>query len=205
MFVPKLFSNESVPEIRDFISKNPFGLLVSNHDGKPFATHIPLEIGEKNGGLVLHGHISRANPQWKSWAEADEVLAIFSGPHSYISSSWYENMNVSTWNFIAVHVYGRLRIMEGDELLAALKSLTRRYETGQAEPLFVEKMPADYVAREMRGIVGFEIEPTRIEGKWKLSQNRKDVDYQRIIAELERVGELEMAQEMAARRPVAAT
>ncbi len=201
MFVPKLFANESMPEILNFIGKNPFGLLISNHEGRPFATHIPLEIGEKNGAFVLHGHISKANPQWKSWAENDEVLAIFSGTHGYISSSWYENMNVSTWNYIAVHLYGRLRVMADEELLAALKSLTRRYETGQADPLFVEKMPADYVAREMRGIVGFEIEPTRIEGKWKLSQNRKDVDYQRIIRELEQLGELEMAREMAVRRP----
>ncbi len=195
MYTNPLNRQGSAPAIHDFLIKNSFATLVSQHEGRPWATHIPLHISEKpDGSWSLEGHVARANPSWKSFAENGEVLAIFTGPHAYVSSSWYEKTNVSTWNYLAVHVYGNLRVMEGDELLGALKKLTRHYETGRDGAIFVENMPPEYVKREMRGIVGFEILPTKIEGTWKLSQNRNDVDYQRIIAELEQTGEPQAAQ-----------
>ncbi len=200
MHTNPLNRQENLPALLSFLKKNGFATLVSQHEGRPWATHIPLFLEEKpDGSWSLSGHIARANPSWRSFGENAEVLAIFSGPHSYVSSSWYEKLNVSTWNYLAVHVYGRLRVMEGEELLEALKKLTNKYEAGQADPLLVEKMPPVYVAREMRGIVGFEIEPTSIQGTWKLSQNRSDTDYQRIIEELEKLGEAgaaEVAEEM---------
>lgn len=206
MHTSPLNRQESTPAILDFLKKNAFATLVSQHEGQPWATHIPLFLDEKpDGSWSLTGHVARANPSWKSFGENEEVLAIFTGPHSYISSSWYEKMNVSTWNYLAVHVYGKLRTMEGEELLEALKKLTAKYETGRDGAILVENMPPDYVKKEMRGIVGFEILPTKIQGTWKLSQNRNDTDYQRIIAELEKIGEPDaeqIAAEMRANRPL---
>ena len=205
MYTSPLNRQDSAPAILDFLKKNGFALLVSQHEGRPWATHLPLQVSEKpDGTWSLAGHVARANPSWKSFAENEELMAVFSGPHTYVSSSWYQNMNVSTWNYLAVHIYGRPRMMEGEELLDALKNLTSHYEAGQAAPLSVEKMPPEYVAREMRGIVGFEIVPTKIQGTWKLSQNRNDIDYQRIITELGQIDDqnaAQIAEEMRLLRP----
>lgn len=195
MHTSSLNRQESVPAILTFLKKNAFAALVSQHEGRPWATHIPLFLEEKpDGSWSLTGHVARANPSWESFAVNGEVLAIFTGPHTYVSSSWYEKTNVSTWNYLAVHVYGKLRIMEGEELFGALKKLTAKYEAGREGAVLVENMPPGYVEKQVRGIVGFEILPTSVQGAWKLSQNRIDADYQRIIAELEKTGEPDAAQ-----------
>lgn len=189
MYLPKLFANEDAPALLDFMRQNSFAMLVTQHEGRPFASHLPFEIVEKtadSGQFFLQAHLARANPQWRSFSENEEALVIFWGPHAYVSSSWYDHLNVSTWNYMAVHAYGKIRVMDEPELRDALARLTRRYESGVEKPLFVEAMPADYVDRQLRGVVGFEIEITALEGKWKLSQNRSDGDHQRIVAELEK-------------------
>lgn len=187
MFIPKLFKQENPEEIRQFIEENSFAILTSQVNHRPWATHIPLYLEtNKEGKEVLTGHIARANQQWKSFAELEEVLAIFPGPHAYISSSWYNHANVPTWNYTAVHVYGKVKIIEGDNLLNHLKKLVDKYEKHVLQPVSLETMPADVLDSNIKGIIGFEIEITEIQAINKLSQNRDEYSHQNIIKELEK-------------------
>ncbi len=184
MYTPKLNRNENTEELQAFIRMNGFGILVSTVAGKPWASHIPLMLSAD--GKKLSGHIARGNKQWKEWNLETEILAIFSGPHAYISSSWYDHENVPTWNYLAVHVYGHLKILSDHELLQSLKELTDKYEKHSERPVSVEKMNPDFVKKEMLGIVGFEIEITKMEATYKLSQNRDTKNYDAIVTELEK-------------------
>lgn len=191
MYIPKLNRIENQDEIFDFIKNNGFATLISvDTEGVPFATHIPitLEWASENAP-ILRGHVSKANPHAKLLVENPQALAIFQGAHAYISSSWYTQENVSTWNYSAVHVYGKVRILTDAELLDSVTYLTAKYEAGVENPLYVGKMSPDSVKKEIRGIVGFEMILDRVEAKAKLSQNRKDVDYQRIIESLEKTND----------------
>ncbi|HEY0092158.1 MAG TPA: FMN-binding negative transcriptional regulator [Flavobacterium sp.] len=186
MYIPEIYKNEHPENIREFIRNNSFAILVSTVDGKPWATHIPIELEiNAEGKEVLCGHISIENPQWKAFNPNEEVLAIFQGPHSYISSSWYDHENVPTWNYIAVHVYGRIKILEGDAVFAHLKKLVDKYEAASENPVSVENF-SEQTMLQARGIVVFEIVITAIQAKRKLSQNRDDVNYKNIISELEK-------------------
>ena len=184
MYTPKLNRNENREELLEFIRKNGFAILISTVEGKPWATHIPLMLSAD--GKKLSGHVARGNKQWKEWTTETEILAIFNGSHTYISSSWYDHENVPTWNYIAVHVYGKLKILSAEELLQSLKELTDKYEKQSAQPISVEKMNPDFLKKEMLGIVGFEIEITKIEATYKLSQNRDAKNHEAIITELEK-------------------
>lgn len=199
MFTPDIYKNENQEEIKQFLQENSFGLLINQTDGKLCATHIPLELDiNKEGKEILHGHIAKENPQWKGFAENDAVLAVFTGPHSYISSSWYDHENVPTWNYIAVHVYGKIRIVEGDAVLASLKKLVDKYEQNSANPIHIENL-SDRTMRQVRGIVAFEIEITEIQATKKLSQNRDDKNHENIINELQNTqetGAIAIANEM---------
>ena len=129
MYIPEYYKNENRPEIEAFLKANAFGILVNVIDGKPWATHVPLELVEcPDGKRFLVAHISRENEQWKGLSPDEEVLAIFSGPHAYISSSWYDFEGVPTWNYSAVHVYGKPRILDESETIASLKALVDKYE-----------------------------------------------------------------------------
>ena len=184
MYTPKLNRNENNEELHEFIRKNGFGILISTIENKPWASHIPLLLS--TDGKKLSGHIARGNRQWKEWNTASEVLAIFTGPHTYISSSWYDHENVPTWNYIAVHVYGKLKMLTDAELLQSLKDLTDKYEKHSEHPVSVETMSPAYVKKEMLGIVGFEIEITKMEAAYKLSQNRDAKNHEMIVNELEK-------------------
>jgi transcriptional regulator len=184
MYTPKHFINNNSAEVKDFIKKNAFGILVSQSAGKILATHIPLELSDD--GTKLNGHLSRGNAQWKDFEKSEEVLAIFSGPHAYISSSWYNHENVPTWNYIAAHVYGSIEIIDGEKLHSSLKHLIDKYEQSSEKPVSVEKLSPDYLKRAMHGIVGFEISITKIEASFKLSQNRDEMNYNNIVHELEK-------------------
>lgn len=207
MYTPKHFQNENKAELRDFIRANGFGILVNTLNGKPWATHIPLHLETKDDDDqdVLVGHIARSNPQGQSFSEAAEVLAIFTAPHAYISSSWYSHENVPTWNYIAVHCYGTLRVIAEDELYASLQKLMDKYEAASANPMRLEEMTPELVHRQMRGIVGFEIQVNDMQASYKLSQNRNDVDYQNVISELHKQEDpnaVKIAEEMAKRRSI---
>lgn len=187
MYIPELYKNNNPEEINDFLQKNSFGILVNLTDGKLWATHIPLELGLKNGKQILYGHLSKSNPQWKSFAGGQKVLAIFSGPHSYISSSWYDHENVPTWNYIAVHVYGTIKIVEGEAVYESLKKLMDKYEAHSENPVRMENLSEESLS-QMNGVIAFEIEIDEIQAVNKMSQNRDDKNYKNIILELQKTG-----------------
>ena len=198
MYIPELYKNENQQDIQNFIHQNGFGILVNQTNGKLWATHIPLLLEEKNGKQILVGHVSKENPQAESFKSNDEILAIFSGVHTYISSSWYDHENVPTWNYLAVHVYGKLQLHSLEESIEGLKKLVDKYEAKSEKPVRVEELSKKTML-QARGIVSFEIEITAIEAKKKLSQNRDDKNYLNIISELENSNDfqaIEVAKEM---------
>lgn len=185
MYIPHYFKNKNLDEVKEFLSRNSFGILINSIDSKLWATHIPLELEKnKEGQDVLVGHISKSNPQWKNFTKNEEVLAIFQGPNSYISSAWYKDENVPTWNYIAVHVYGKVKTIEGDELLESLKKLVGKYEKDSANPVSVDRMSKETL-KQINGIVAFEIIIHEIQAAYKLSQNRNEDDYNNIINKLQ--------------------
>ncbi|MEK8179697.1 FMN-binding negative transcriptional regulator [Flavobacterium buctense] len=189
MYIPDLYKNENQEDIQNFLHQNGFAILVNQTNGKLWATHTPL-ILETNaeGKQILVGHISKANPQAESFKNNDEVLAIFSGAHTYISSSWYDHENVPTWNYLAVHVYGKVKVYNHEQAVDFLKKLVDKYEAKSEKPIRVENL-SEKTMREARGIIAFEIEITSIEAQKKLSQNRDDKNYQNIITELEKTND----------------
>lgn len=187
MYTAKINRNENTEELHEFIHANGFAILVSNVEGKPWATHVPLLLSRDN--KKLQGHVAKGNKQWREWSADTEVLAIFQGAHTYISASWYDHENVSTWNYLAVHVYGKLKIQTEQELLNSLKELTDKYEKHSEKPVSVDRMNPQYVKKEMLGIVGFEIEISKMEATYKLSQNRDAKNHETIVTELEKRGD----------------
>jgi transcriptional regulator len=186
MYIPDLYKNENSEEINAFLKENSFGILINQTNGKLWATHIPLELDtNEDGKQILYGHLSKENPQWKAFANDDQVLAVFSGPHSYISSSWYDHENVPTWNYIAVHVYGKIKIIEGEAVIESLKKLVNKYEQHSENPVRIEDL-SQKTMRQTLGIVAFEITIEEIQATKKMSQNRDDKNYQNIIAALEK-------------------
>lgn len=204
MYIPKVFKNEDEKEILEFIKNNGFAILVTKGQSKILASHIPLYLSiDNSGNRILTGHVSRANQIWKDFENKTEVLAIFSGSHSYVSSSWYDHENVPTWNYIAVHVYGSIKIIEGQDLLDSLKLLVDKYEQKSTCPVSVDTMTPEFINREIKGIIGFEIMITDIQAAYKLSQNRDKKNYSNIINELtktDNVNSKEVAKEMIKRK-----
>jgi transcriptional regulator len=202
MYVPKLYTETDDAVIDAHIRANGFATLVTAAQGEPFATHVPLELvrGE-HGERIIEGHVSRANPHWKLLESGASVLAIFAGPHSYVSSSWYAQENVPTWNYLVVHAYGTARI-ESDptRLRELLVRLSRHYEPlGAPEPRFdVDRLTPGFYGKEVRGIVGFTIPVSRIEVAFKLSQNRNAADHANVIHKLKERGDEQSAAVAAA-------
>ncbi len=198
MYIPHIYKNENIDEIEGFIQQNSFAILVNQTDGVPLASHIPLELEKNDAGEdILVGHLAKANPQWKSFNANNRVLAIFHGPHSYVSSSWYKEEEVPTWNYIAVHIYGTIRIQEEEQLFTSLNKLVDKYEKDSEDPVKIENLSKSTM-RQIKGVVGFEITIEDIQAAYKLSQGRKE-DHPRIIEELskrENPGSREIADEM---------
>jgi len=187
MYIPKLYREEDREGILDFLKRNNFAAIVSYDGKRPIATHVPTEVHEdEQGGLVIYSHMSRANPQWKTLT-GHEVLLIFQGPHTYVSARWYNHVNVPTWNYTIIHVYGRAREIQGEELYSLLSRLVQSHESTSAYRL--ETLPQDFVRREMNGVFGFAVEVQSIDAGYKLSQNRNDADHQNIVFELEKRGD----------------
>lgn len=200
MFIPDIYQNKDRESIRKFLKENAFGLLINQTNGKLWATHIPLELEtNKEGEEVLMGHISKENPQWTAFESNDQILAVFTGPHSYISSSWYDHENVPTWNYSAVHVYGRIKIIEGDAVIDSLTRLVDKYEQNSKCPVRVADLSKKTML-QTRGIVAFEIKIEEIQAKNKMSQNRDEKNYTNIISELEKT---ENPQSMAVAKEMA--
>ncbi len=200
MYIPRLYRVEDHDTIMAFLQQNDFPALVTFDGEKPVATHLPVEVVEREQGLTVYGHMARANPQWKTFG-SQEALLIFQGPHTYISARWYNHVNVPTWNYMIVHVYGRLREVKGDELYALLSRLVKKHEPDT--PYRLETLPAEFVEKEIKGVTGFAMDVSRMEAAYKLSQNRNDEDYQNVIRQLEQRDDeysKEIAQTMRKRR-----
>ncbi|MEO5648035.1 MAG: FMN-binding negative transcriptional regulator [Chitinophagaceae bacterium] len=191
MHIPKLFEITDNKIIDQFIKENSFATIVTKGSDFPVGTHIPIELEvNEYGEKVLWGHVSKANPQWKDFEQSPNVLVIFqSNIHHYISSSWYSQPNAPTWNYISVHVSGKLKIIEGENLWESVRRLTNKYEQKSANPVSLDTLP-DSVQKQMNGIVGFEISIQKTEAAFKLSQNRNDADFENILKELRLSNEL---------------
>ncbi|PEN80010.1 transcriptional regulator [Bacillus cereus] len=186
MYIPKYFAIQDEEMKYEIMEQNSFATLFSQHNGEPYATHLPLLLNRET--LTLHGHFARPNEQWKDIG-TQQVLAIFQGPHSYISPSWYETNNaVPTWNYVAVHVYGELEIVEDEKkLVDSLQDLVSKYEDPESTYSLNDVDP-NYMGGLGKGIVGFKIKINKIEGKAKLSQNHSVKRQNLVVEKLEKVG-----------------
>lgn len=201
MYTPSSFQVTDLATLHSFIERYSFATLVSQQGDESVATHVPLLLEPNrgdNGQLV--GHMARANPQWKS-AHATRVLAIFHGPHAYISPTWYEsNETVPTWNYATVHAYGVLNLVEDRERLREIVERTVQvYEAGMPAPWSMDVVDPAYLEKMLLGIVGFEIAIDRLEGKWKLNQNHPVERREKVVRALDatgRAGDADVARMM---------
>jgi predicted FMN-binding regulatory protein PaiB/threonine/homoserine/homoserine lactone efflux protein len=187
VYLPPAFTEARLEVLTEHIERHDFGLLVSHGAHGLVASHIPFLIERDGKQLHLHGHLARPNPQIGDLASGSEVLAIFHGPHAYISPKWYQSgPAVPTWNYIDVHAYGTVRLVDDvGWLRQLLDRLSERHEAGNPSPWRMQDLPEPYLKGMLKGIIGLEIAVTRLEGKYKLSQNRPAADRSGVIAALE--------------------
>lgn len=183
MYTPKHFEVRDPELLFALMERFSFAALVTIDAGVPVATHLPYLIERERGAQgVLTSHMARANRQWQTFRARQEVLTIFQGDHGYISPSWYaQHPSVPTWNYMVVHAYGVPRLIDDAAALAMLERVIGKHEAGYARPW---SMDHEHATRQLRGIVAFEIEVTRLEGKFKLSQNRSERDQRQVIEAL---------------------
>jgi transcriptional regulator len=188
MYSPPYNRVEDRKEVVAFMQANSFALLVTATGGAPMASHLPVIVADGEPGIVIHTHMAKNNPQWQEFFE-DEVLVVFAGPHAYVSPRWYEEKErVPTWNYAAVHAYGKVTVTRD----RALKHAAQRGLVAQLDPQWLPKFDAlrpEYVENMLNGIVTFDIAVTRLETRWKLSQNRGRREQELIAAELEKSGD----------------
>jgi transcriptional regulator len=186
VYIPEHFRVCDHADAIAFAKSNPFAILVSASPDEPFATHAPMSIRETENGLLIRGHVAKANPHWRYLEQNAQCLTIFHGPHAYVSASNYTTLeNVPTWNYGAVHIYGLARVFTApDDLLGVLHELIGTFEPGYADQW--ASLSQAYRDRMLSHIVGFEIAVTKIEAKFKLSQNRTREEQANVIASLGR-------------------
>jgi transcriptional regulator len=186
VYIPEHFRLRHDGEAIQFMRANPFAILISQTEDGPFATHLPLHAEEKEEKTFLRGHVAKANPHWKYLERQPQCLTIFHGPHSYISPGNYTAYeSVPTWNYAAVHVYGTARLFSAEQdVHAMLGELMETFEPEYRAQW--EELSPKYRENMLRQIVGFEIAVTKIEGKFKLSQNRTREDQANVISSLEK-------------------
>jgi transcriptional regulator len=195
MYIPRANEEKRVPVMHALMVAHPLATLVTMGTSGLIASHIPMVLADDGSEFgVLRAHISRANPQWKEFTPTVDALAIFAGHQHYITPNWYpgtkeHGREVPTWNYAVVHAYGPLRVIEdANWLLANVEELTNIHEAGSAKPWKVSDAPADFIQTQLRGIVGLELPIRRLEGKWKVSQNRADDDREGVIEGLAELG-----------------
>lgn len=206
VYLPPAFTETRSAVLVAHIERHNFGLLVSQGASGLVASHIPFVVERIGAELHLLGHLARPNPQVDDLGQGGEVLAIFSGPHAYISPSWYAGgPSVPTWNYVDVHAFGTVRLVDdSDWLHRLLQRLEERHEAGNPAPWRMLDLPEAYLEGMLKGIIGLDIAVARLEGKFKLSQNRPAGDRPRVIAALERQGDensLAVARLMREREP----
>ncbi|AZV59474.1 FMN-binding negative transcriptional regulator [Peribacillus frigoritolerans] len=192
MYIPKHFQLKDEEIIYDFIEKYSFATLFSQHNGEPYATHLPLTLNK--GESALYGHFARPNEQWKD-IEYQQVLAVFQGPHSYISPSWYETtMAVPTWNYVSIHLYGKMEIVKDQKVIFdSLNDMVNKYESPDS-PYNLIDVDSRFIEGMCKGIVAFKIKITKIEAKAKLSQNHPVERQELIIKHLENTSQQDNIQ-----------
>jgi transcriptional regulator len=206
MYVPAHFKSNDIERMHALIHACPLGTLVTQGPGGLTANHVPFELDR--AANLLRCHVARANPVWSdALAGADEALVIFRGADAYISPSWYASKAethrvVPTWNYIAVHVHGTIAIRDDATWLRGLLArLTRRFEATQAQPWKMTDAPADYIDAMLDEIVGIEIPIGRLDGKWKMSQNRSEADRIGVSEGLKGIGADAVADEVLRSKP----
>lgn len=203
MYTPRAFAEADLAELDRLVARDAFATLVSNSEGAPFASHLPLLYARDSQRVQFRGHWARPNPQWRSLGN-QQVLLIIHGPHAYISPSWYVDAGrqVPTWNYAVAHVYGRVRVFEDPESLAELVAeLADKYESGIGSSWHFDRH-ADHNRTDLRGIVGFSLDAERIELKFKFNQNHPAANVTGAADALERLGgeqRIEVAAQMRAR------
>ncbi len=198
MYIPKHFANTDKASVLEFIRKYSFGMLVTALDNVPVATHLPFLIEERDGEVYIISHLAKANPQAEQLV-GNEVMVVFSEPHAYISPKHYEKeQSVPTWNYIAVHAYGKAVIIDSEaELSAMMEKMIAQYDTDYLAQW--NNLPAEFKTKMFKGIVAFEVRVTSLEAKNKLSQNRSENERKNIIEAFEKSGdanEVEIAEYM---------
>jgi len=186
MYIPALFDETGLANLHDFMRTHSFATVVTTLAGKPFASQLPLFLESASGAQgALIGHMAKANPHWQEMQAGAEVMVVFHGPHAYVSPAWYaaKSMVVPTWNYMAVHAYGKARILPQEELVQALQQLVDEHESSYEQPWQLE-LTQEMREKMLGAIVGFEIVLSLIEGKFKLSQNRPREDQRRVIKQL---------------------
>ncbi len=205
MYIPPSFLETDPKKLHEFMEQHSFATLISTNESEPVASHLPLLIDREIGpqGRLI-GHMARANSHWQTAAN-QRVLAIFHGPHAYVSPGWLAAQNVvPTWNYVTVHAYGTLRLIEDrDRLHGLLQRTVSRYESNREQPWSMASPDADFIEKLLAGIVGFEIDVDRLEGKWKLNQNHPPERREQIVRGLLETGrndERQVAELMIAAR-----
>ncbi len=185
------FKEEDKQVLIQFMNDHPFAFLTGSFaNGKQVATQVPMLVEERDGKIILHAHIMRQTDHHKAFLENPQVLAVFTGPNTYVSASWYTNQQTgSTWNYMSVHLRGNIHFLGEEELRSLLQKLTLRFENNRtSSPTIYDNLPPDYIRHMLPAIVAFEIEVTELENVFKLSQNRDEKSYQNIITQLEKQG-----------------
>ena len=195
MYLPKDVKEDRVDVLHEAIRQARLGTLVTVGADGLEATHLPMLVDPEPAPFgTLKGHVARANPQWRRASGNTQALAIFLGPDAYITPAWYETKKqsgkvVPTWNYVAIHAYGSLTFYEdADWLLALVTKLTETHEAGRDQPWAVSDAPKEFIAGMLKAIVGFELPIARLEGKWKMSQNRPAADRAGVVQGLRREG-----------------
>jgi transcriptional regulator len=196
MYLPRHFEEARADVLHRAINEHPFATVITLATNGLNANHVPLELAASEGPLgTLRGHVARANAMWRDVVPEVDALAVFQGPETYITPAWYRSKQETgkvtpTWNYVVVHAYGRLRIIDDRTWLRAhVGRLTARFEAPRATPWQVTDAPPDYLEALLGAIVGFEIPITRIEGKWKVSQNRSSADRESVVEGLRELGD----------------
>ncbi len=204
MYSLPYFKEKDFGVVKEFMHQNPFVILCGcDSDQHPVATHVPLLIKETKEKLFLYGHVMRQTDHHLAFLKNPNVLAVFTGPHTYVSASWYSNpKQASTWNYMTVHAKGVLGFLEENDLLDILQKTTAHFENNKDSPSLFEKLPADYIERLKKAIIAFRIEVTGIDNVFKLSQNRDEKSYHNIIEHLQKGNEVssQLASEMEQRK-----
>lgn len=191
MYNLSYFKEEDKQILLQFLNDYPFAFLSgSDSTGKQVATQIPILIEDREGEWFLQGHIMRNTDHHKALSENPQVLAVFTGPHTYVSASWYTNPKMgSTWNYMSIHINGKISFLPEEELISFMKKLTLKFESNNANsPTIYDNLPKEFLKKMLPGIVAFEIKVEEMENVFKLSQNRDEQSYRNIITRLEEQG-----------------